>query len=401
MREARLPHRRGRASNGLILDAVCRQGCALRRILILLLVLAAPVASSWAANKSKPVTVDQLDQWLAKNDRKADDKVASDLGKMELTERVSSAQLARWQAGLPGTESRAALDGLVGLSAFQPLPQAGMLSDAPPDLKAQGAIVSRAIDYVLQTLDRLPDLYATRSTEHFEDTPAYTELEKRGSDECPVNGNCEAMSRYTSEEIPYQPLHRIGQSSVVVSYRNGAEVRGAVTMDRNLIDQAQSGFTTAGEFGPILSVVLNDAMHGTITWGYWEQGAQGKVAVFRYAVPQSKSNYVVAIKHGADVEKLVPAYHGEIAIDPASGAILRISILSDTTSEDIKASEIAVQYGPVTLGGIDYICPVKSEALLKSLVKLPHKGLLTELSEVTFTGYHLFRADMKILPPPQ
>lgn len=400
MREARLPHRRGRASNGLILDAVCRQGCALRRILILLLVLAAPVASSWAADKSKPVTVDQLDQWLAKNGRKADDKVASDLGKMELTERVSSAQLARWQAGLPGTESRAALDGLVGLSAFQPLPQAGMLSDAPPDLKAQGAIVSRAIDYVLQTLHRLPDLYATRSTEHFEDTPGYTEVESEvgcGNNQCsPTNP---VMS--DREEIPYQPLHRIGQSSVVVSYRNGAEVRGAVTMDRNLIDQAQSGFTTAGEFGPILSVVLNDAMHGTITWGYWEQGAQGKVAVFRYSVPQSKSNYVVAIKHGADVEKLVPAYHGEIAIDPASGAILRISILSDTTSEDIKASEIAVQYGPVTLGGIDYICPVKSEALLKSLVKLPHKGLLTELSEVTFTGYHLFRADMKILPPPQ
>ena len=373
----------------------------MRRIFFLLLLVAGLASPSWAADKSKPVTVDQLDQWLTKNGRKADDKVANDLARMELTERVSSAQLARWQAGLSGTESRAALDGLAGLSAFQPLPQAGMLPDAPPDLHTQGAMVSRAIDYVLQTLDRLPDLYATRTTEHFEDTPAYTELEKEDEGGCGGVGPCATTARYTPYDVPYQPLHRIGQSSVVVSYHDGAEVRGGVTMDRSLIDQAQSGFTTAGEFGPILSVVLNDAMHGAITWGYWEQGAQGKVAVFLYSVPQSKSNYVVAIKHGADVEKLVPAYHGEIAIDPASGAILRISILSDTTSQDIKASEIVVQYGPVTLGGIDYICPVESEALLKSLVKLPHKGLLTELSEVTFTGYHLFRADIKILPAQQ
>jgi hypothetical protein len=371
------------------------------RILLLLLVVAGLALPSWAANKTKPVTVDQLDQWLAKNGRKSDDKVAKELANMELTERVSSAQLTRWQAGLPGTESRAALDALAGVSAFLPPPQASMLPDAPPDIKAQGAMFSRAIDYVVQTLDRLPDLYATRTTEHFEDTPAYTEVEEKNEGGCGPTGPCATNARYTPSEVPYQPLHRIRQSSVVVSYHDGAEIRDAVKMDRNLIDQAQSGFTTAGEFGPILSVVLNDAMHGTINWGYWEQGAQGKVAVFLYSVPQPKSNYVVAIKHGADVEKLVPAYHGEIAIDPASGAVLRISILSDTTSEDIKASEIVVQYGPVTLGGIDYICPVESEALLKSLVKLPHKGLLTELSEVTFTGYHLFRADIKILPAQQ
>ena len=365
------------------------------RILLFLLALAGLASPCWAM---QPVSVAQLDQWLAKVHRKSDDKVAKELGKMELTERVGSAQLARWQAGLPGTESRAALDALASVSAFLPPPQAAMLPDPPPDIKAQGAIVSRAIDYVVQTLEKLPDFYATRSTEHFEDTPAYTEVEEKNEGGCsPVDG-CANSMRYTPYEVSYQPLHRTGQSSVVVSYHDGTEMRGAVKMDRNLIDQRQSGFTTAGEFGPILSVVLNDAMHGSITWGYWEQGAQGKVAVFLYSVPQAKSNYVVAIKRGADVEKLVPAYHGEIAIDPASGAILRISILSDTTSEDIKASEIVVQYGTVTLGGIDYVCPVKSGALLKSLVKLPHKGLLTELNEITFTGYHLFRADIKILP---
>jgi len=150
----------------------------------------------------------------------------------------------------------------------------------------------------------------------------------------------------------YVPLHRTGQSSTPVSYRDGVEMVGSQKMDRAMIGQPAAGLTTAGEFGPILSVVLNDAMHSTIAWGYWEQGPHGRLAVFRYVVPDDRSSYAVALKHGVHSEKLFPAYRGVIAIDPASGAILRITVVANPAqSHDVVQSAIVVEYGVVSLGG--------------------------------------------------
>lgn len=369
------------------------------RQIVLLLLLAIGLASpSWAGQL---VSVAQMEQWLAGVHGKADEKVAKQLGGLELTERVSPALLTRWQANLPGSQSRAALTALADMSAFLDPPAANQLAAAPPDLKAQGAVLSNAIDYVVQTLTKLPDFYATRTTEHFQDTPSYDTISTHQFGGCSSTNGCYTGAQNTINVVPYEPLHSTGQTSVVVTYRDGVEMRGAQKMDSSLISQPAEGFTTAGEFGPILSVVLDDAMRNTISWGYWEQGAQGKVAVFRYAVPVGQSSYAVALQNGARNEKLFPAYHGEIAIDPASGAILRITVIANPDpSHDVKQSEILVEYGAVSLGGKDYICPVKSAALLKSFIKDAQRGhqLRTQLNEVTFTGYHVLRGDVRILP---
>jgi hypothetical protein len=373
---------------------------AIRQIVLLLLFVAG-LASPLCAQKTKPMSVAQMEQWLAGVHGRADEKVAKQLGGLELTERVNRALLARWQANLPGSQSRAALMALADLSAFLDPPAADQLAAAPPDLKAQGAMLSSAIDYVVQTLTKLPDFYATRTTEHFQDTPSYETISTHQFGGCSSTNGCYTGAQNTIKVDPYEPLHTIGQSSVVVSYRDGVEIRGTQKMDRSLINQPAEGFTTAGEFGPILSVVLDDAMHNTIAWGYWEQGPHGKVAVFRYAVPVGQSSYAVALQNGATSEKLFPAYHGEIAIDPASGAILRITVVANPDpSHDVKQSDILVEYGVVSLGGKDYICPVKSAALLKSINKDAQRGhqLRTKLNEVTFTGYHVLRGDVRILP---
>jgi hypothetical protein len=280
-----------------------------------------------------------------------------------------------------------------------------VLADAPPDLKAQGGMLSHAIDYVVQTLAKLPDFYATRTTEHFEDSPAREGIQSiqntTNTGELSTLSRSRGVPFVTRQDIPYQPLHHTGQSSVPVSYRDGVEMRGLAKMDRAAINLPESGLTTAGEFGPILSVVLDDAIHGLVEWGYWQQGPQGKLAVFRYKVADGHSSFVLALKHGTHDEKLFPAYRGEIAIDPASGAILRITVLaSSMRSQDVMESAITVDYGAVSLGGANYICPVKGVALLKTSVDDPQSAtsLHTQLNDVTFTGYHLMRGDMTILP---
>ena len=167
-----------------------------------------------------------------------------------------------------------------------------------------------------------------------------------------------------------------------------------------------TGLVTSGEFGPILGVVLGDALHGEITWGYWEQVSSGLLAVFRYTVPKAASHYVVGSSTSGGLDITNPSYHGEIAIDPVTGAIHRLTMVSDILipSQSVKAA-IMVLYNPVLIGGTSYTCPVKGVAISKVPVfpgQLAPPGSLplrqTILNDVNFTQYHIFRGQVRILP---
>lgn len=372
----------------------------MRRIPVLLLVLVLFSSPSWASSKVQFFTVAQLGQWLTSMHGQPDGKIAKDLESTVVTERVSVAQLDQWLPDLPGRHSRDALTALADLSIFLPLPPADVLSDPPPDIKTQGAIFSRAIDYVVQTLGKLPDLSATRTTVHFEDTPSTSgsqQLSQTAAATARSSPFGYSVSPATIAGVTYhqgaaaKPLHSTGESTVPVSYSSGVEMHGAEKMDRAAINNPESGLNTAGEFGPILSLVLDDAYHGTLDWGYWQQSSLGKLAVFRYKVEEGQSNYVVALKHGIRQERLFPAYHGEIVIDPVTGAVLRITLLgSALRSQYIMESAITVDYASVALGGKNYICPVKGIALLRTTPdSSTATGLHTQINDAAFTDYHL------------
>jgi hypothetical protein len=111
---------------------------------------------------------------------------------------------------------------------------------------------------------------------------------------------------------------------------------------------------------------------------------------------------------------LQPAYHGRVAIDPASGAILRLMVSADLEPEDgITRADVAIEYGPVELGGKTYICPLRSVALSVAATiqqaaatlsnpAAPSGGLndigITSLNHTVFEEYHLFRGDMRMVP---
>lgn len=115
--------------------------------------------------------------------------------------------------------------------------------------------------------------------------------------------------------------------------------------------------------------------------------------------------------------QLQPAYHGRIAIDPTSGAILRLVVSADLKPEEvISRADVAIEYGPVDLGGKTYICPLASVALSvapaigQAAVTLsnpaaPSGGFnsigITALNHTVFEGYHLFRGDVRIVPDPE
>ena len=68
------------------------------------------------------ITVQELEQVLSAAHGKPDAEIARQLSGIELTERLSRARLAHWEARLPGSESRQALLTLADVSQFLDLP---------------------------------------------------------------------------------------------------------------------------------------------------------------------------------------------------------------------------------------------------------------------------------------
>ncbi len=340
---------------------------------------------------ARRVTVEQLDHVLAAASHESDADLARQLSSLELTERLSTTKLSSWTAGLRGKKARQEVVALADVSAFLDPPAAEIPSDAAPDLTAQRVIVSRAVDYLNNTIPKLPNFYATRVTVRYEETPQY------------VNANA---------PIGYRPLNVAASSKETVLYRNGKEVVD-FSGDKGKKRKVEDGhLATYGVFGPLLGAVT-DAIGSGLSWGRWEVGAGAPHAVFHYEIPAQKSRYQVGAcclpdGDGTGAFETTAGYHGEIAIDPASGAILRLELVADLKSTTpLVRSDTVVEYGPMEIGGKSYICPLKSVSIsrARSVTVLTewdesfrtYGPFATLLNDVVFANYHMFRAKSRML----
>lgn len=349
---------------------------------------------------AKDISVAELEQKLAASRGRLDVEVARQLSDFELTERLSTTALARLEANSPGTNTSQELKILADQSAFLRPPAAEIPPIAVPDLAAQRKMMALVVNYVNKTIHQLPNFYATRVTTHFEETP---------------------QIQTGTRPIPYRPLHETNAFNVTVLYRDGEEVVDTGKDKRKASKQQRTGLREWGVFGPILSTVFLDAARSNLSWSHWEQTPQGTQAVFQYAVPLEKSNYRVnyccvlrndttVVEQWAPVDRIV-GYHGEIAVDPHLGSILRLTVQADLRASDpISRADILVEYGPVEIGGKSYICATRSVALstalsmsnfivgdggnVGSVGPSPHQKLL---NDVAFEQYHMFRSNVRIL----
>ena len=366
----------------------------MRRLLFFLLL----IFVTGYASATRRVTVEQFDQVLNASHGKKDAEVAKRILALELTERVTPAKLSKWQAQSSGPKTHQALIAVVDSASFLDLPPSEIPSRSAPDIETQRQIISKTVAYVNTTIRRLPNLFATRETTRLEDIPIGTQAE-------------------LAVTSVYQPLHVVSRSSNTVLIRDGKEVAVRPDYKGKNSSTFVSALTTIGEFGPILATVMVDASKGTTLWSNWEQGTNGLLAVFRFSIPQAKSDYEIkwccvgVKKEGVPqpgIFQEFAGYHGEIAVDPATGSILRLTIVADMKPSDpISEAKIEVEYGPIDLGGQAYICPLKSIAIARQPVQTigspfptddhlsdPQK---TSLNDVIFDRYHLFRSESHII----
>lgn len=353
------------------------------------------------------VTIDEFGRYLATIQRLRDKQAAAQIAGVTLKERAGPGDVARWQAGFKGGKARQALTAVGDISEFLGPPPSIIPNALAPTVAAQVEILKQAVNYVEQTMPRLPNFLAVRTTTRFDiATRKQLEQQEQMSELYTLNirkPRYEALGAMNGKVLFFG-----GALQFVVTYRDGAEV--SQSQIGNNRHPPPLGLETTGEFGPILTTVLGDALKGSIVWSRWELGAYGQLAVFEYSVPKSASHYMVADAMGGSAE--LPAYRGKLAIDPVTGAIYRITLTSEGSKSSVALeSNISVEYGPVEIGGKTYVCPLHGVAYTMPRM-VDAKGVTRPgqqqesdspqdgphyLNDATFTQYHLFRSEVKIL----
>jgi VWFA-related protein len=304
------------------------------------------IAPEPTAVATHPVSVDELEDMLRGVQGMPDADAARRLSGLELTERLKNIRLSSWKPRLPGTKTWDRLVALADASAFLALPADENPDLAPPDVDAQRQMLSRNVDYLSKTIPRLPNLFATRATVRYDDSRQAGATEEDG-----------------------RSWRMTDTSRATVLYRDGKEVVNLDGVKARKRDAKDKGLVTQGTFGFILYSVFMEAVHSGLSWSHWEQGGAGPEAVFTFAVPKDSSHYDVDFPDPLGTSesqhlKHRTGYHGEIAVDPATGAILRLAVAADLdSSSPLVRADIMVEYGPVEIGGKSYICPLKSVSI--------------------------------------
>lgn len=356
-----------------------------------------PVFYDQAPSDSERLSVALLEQGLATRGHVTDDDLARRLSAMELTERLDSVKLKAMEDKVKGNKLREALVSLADSSVFQAPPAAEIPTSAPPDADTQRQMLGQVVDYVNKTISRLPNFFARSTTVEYHQLPTLP-----GQTWKTTTGD--------------QSLHQDLTYTATVLFRDGQETAVEQSAKGKPLISGEPKLSTVGTFGSLLQTVIagGTAAGSTISWGRWEQGAKGLQAVFHYEVPQESPAFYTGFGYLADDGRVAQAqkrsrFHGEFSVDPASGAILRLTVQADIEPRlPLKRSDVMVEYSPVVIAGNTCICPTRSVTISRErsvmdihewggnvTVYAPFKTILTDL---TYSDYHEFRPTSRILP---
>jgi hypothetical protein len=257
------------------------------------------------------------------------------------------------------------------------------------------------VKYLKEVIPRLPDFFATRTTTEYQQPS-------------PKNGDTWKTA------LADQSLREAVTEQATLRYRNGHEEQDA-ERKKGSPSARKKDLNFIGVFGPILGSVLVDATRGDsrLIWGHWVKDEQPREAVFRYIVRAENPHYNVThcCLVGGKTFLASPKYLGELAIDPGTGAILRLTMESEpgwirepnlNPVLPVKGAAMMVEYGPVEIGGKKYICPQRSVVVMRVRtvstltiwdqtfdIYAPYEMML---NDIAYKDYHKFGSEARMLP---
>jgi VWFA-related protein len=366
----------------------------------------------------QPVTVKELETLIANAHRLSSSELAHQLEGVQLTQRADSSKVARLEKEVRGSNAREALKAIADESVFLAPPADEVLSTPPPDMATQRKILSNTISYINTIIPKLPDFSARRTTVQYQELPPkpnQTWKTATGDRSLHQGETATASIRFHDgkERVENQSITGDSPQHESVTAINSVE-------EESVMDALQKPrseqLTTIGTFGPILVTVVAAATlpHSQLEWARWEQGEGGRLAVFRYRVTQETPLFFaefccLAKDFDSVLFKEAAPFHGEIAVDPSTGAILRLTTQADLASRlPLERSDVMVEYHPVVKGTRTFICPSRAVSISRHrrTIVISEWGenlkvyapFETLRNEMRFEKYHIFGSSSRMLP---
>lgn len=364
----------------------------------------------------QPITVKELKALVSNAHAFSRSELVRRIQALQLTERLDGSELSKLEGELQSSEARDALVVVANESVFLEPPAEQILSSPVPDRAAQRQIVTNVVSYVNITVAKLPDVSADRTTTQFHEMPKPDQTWKTAM------GN---ESLYQAETIAAHIRFHAGKEEVKDDYVMTGQslfsfdtrsTRTDELAKRRLRNSNHDRLQTIGTFGPILVTVMTGASlsGSTLEWARWEKSEDGPLAVFRYRVPENTSllmaEYCCLAIDLDDVRFQEPArFHGEIAVNPSTGAVMRLTAQADLSwRQPLDLSEVMVEYRPIRKSSRTFICPSRAISISRQrrTVALDRWGehykvygpYQTLLNEIRFQKYQIFGSTYRILP---
>ncbi|HTJ29652.1 MAG TPA: VWA domain-containing protein, partial [Acidobacteriaceae bacterium] len=352
----------------------------------------------------RTMTLEQLQKMLAgaEAQHRSDAALATQVYEVELNARLDEVALAPLLAESPGPLTKRALRAVADEAEFLPTAASQISTRPAPEIAVQRQMMSQTVHYAARTLHELPNFLATRQTDSYDDAPRAAMV---GG--WPVRDSFQYRQSY-AVPITYRDGHEINAAA-------SGKLEKAAAKKAHKATEQDAELTSWGEFGPVLEIVLLDASKGKLGWSHWEERDGKPVAVFHFSIPQAVSHYNVRYDErlspneerakGKQIVHIAAPYHGELAVDPETGAVQRVAIEAEMPASAAQSKAgMMVEYAPVRMGDTTCMCPAHSVVIaeIQDLYQPNGRSAIERIvdrmvNDVRYTNYRRFGSDVQLV----
>jgi VWFA-related protein len=185
----------------------------------------------------------------------------------------------------------------------------------------------------------------------------------------------------------------IEEASDLLSFYDGQEHYAPLTARTKARDgEWPASVSSAGEFGSMLKEVFEPASMARFAWLRREQVRGRTLQVFSYTVQAAHSRYRITYRGAQQKDPVFAAFHGQVAVDPETGTVLRLSLQTEPLPADLPVRQVslAIDYDEVAVADQIYLLPIAATIDVRL-----HKRTVAR-NEVTFRSYQRFSSDSRI-----
>jgi hypothetical protein len=295
---------------------------------------------------------------------RTDSRVAKDIRKVPLAERLDDRTIETLQSEGAGSETVAELLLMRDRSARLPRPAAPAIPEpAAPSPEEQARIWSAADDNARRYTESLPDFICSEVVRRYLDS-------EKGA--WKLEDTLALKLTYFDHKEAYQ-LMTVNNH---VTSRSYDDMMGAITKD---------------EFGSMLASIFAPHSRTNRAWDHWTLLRSRPAHVYAFAIAAENSPYQITSGTSRRENRVTVGQHGYLYIDAATRMVVRVTAIADQFPQDFDVQNVnlMLDYGFTDVGGSQYLLPLHTETTL-SAPPFHHRN------EADFLAYRKFSADATI-----